>query len=227
MITGWSAERLIVQIGVDGADIAGESIGGAAREPAPVLGRARTHEAWRATGTGSRGPARTSQASTTGRRPPRPRRPPCQRPQTPTAAAQPSHAAGCAADVPRSDARRGGAPTDRHRCRGCRRLALLPNRAREPSPWRRPASGSASHRRERAPPRDGPTPGTSGRRGTHSRGSTPPGAPARVERGQARHSSDGGDPVGPPARPARPRTPRTGTPAKHRRWAAHARSSRR
>ena len=40
MIAGWSAERLIVEIGVDGADIAGESIGGAAGEPAPVLGRA-------------------------------------------------------------------------------------------------------------------------------------------------------------------------------------------
>ena len=66
MITGWSAERLIVQIGIDGADIAGESIGGAAGEPAPVLRRARTHEAWRASSTGSRGPARTSQASPTG-----------------------------------------------------------------------------------------------------------------------------------------------------------------
>ena len=155
------------------------------------------------------------------------RRPPCQRPQTPKAAARPSHAAGCAADVPRSDARRGDAPTDRHRCRACRRRALPPNRARKRSPWHQPASGSASHRRERAPPPDGPTPGTSGRRGTHSRGSTPPGALARAEQGQARHSSGGGDPVGPPARPARPRTPRTGMPAKHRRWAAHARSSRR
>ena len=108
MIDGWSAERLIVQIGVDGADIAGESIGGAAGEPAPVLGRSRTHEARRASRTGSRGPGRTSQASTTGpaRAPDARRRPPCQRPPTPTAAAPPSHAAGCGADVPRSGARR-------------------------------------------------------------------------------------------------------------------------
>ena len=78
---------------------------------------------------------------------------------------------------------------------------------------------------EHARPHAGPSPGTSGRPGTRSTGSTPPGAPRPVVPAAARHSSGGGDRGSSTAIPDRPRTRRTDRPARRPRSGALARSS--
>ena len=71
----------------------------------------------------------------------------------------------------------------------------------------------------------GPRPGTSGRPGTRSRGSTPPGARARAAPGGPRRSSGGRGRARSSARRDHLRTRRTDTPGSLPWWAGHGRSS--
>ena len=141
-----------------------------------------------------------------------PQRPPPRRRPPPTAAVRPSHAAGCAGRVDQLD------------------LAAPPRRRRRRQPWTRPAQRWAPSRLGR--PCRGharllavPSPGTSGRQGTRSTGSRPPGAQERAEPEATRRNS-GGDGLGSSTvRHGRRRTPRTDKLGHRPCWAALAQSS--
>lgn len=153
------------------------------------------------------------------------RRPPL-RPIQPKAAGLPSHEADCAGAVPRRGAHPAVGPSRSHRSRSqSRDLGADPHPRHRSRPSRPSGSVWPSRPHACAPPPDAPTPGTSGRPGTRSRGSTPPGGPRHGARAAIPQSSGGGDPVGPHARPVRLRRRRTGKPVTCPRWAALARSS--
>ncbi len=94
---------------------------------------------------------------------------------------------------------------------------------RRPRLRRRPPRMRSGHAR----PRAGPIPGTSGRPGTRSRGSTPPGARAHAAQGRHRRSTDVGGRGSWHARRGRPRRRRRDRLGTRPRWAALARSSQR
>ena len=92
---------------------------------------------------------------------------------------------------------------------------------RSPPHWRpRPRSRGAPAR-----PPAAPIPGRSGRPGTRSTGSTPPGARRHEARAASPRSSDGGGRGSWSGRLDRRRTPRTDRLGHHPRWAALAQSS--
>ena len=140
-------------------------------------------------------------------------RPPLQPPQRPTVAERPSRAAGSAgrADPAGSSRRRRGI------------LVTVVH-------GRRPGRRSGRSRLDlphpvRARPRGVPNPGTWGRPGTRSTGSTPPGARRPAARVAIRRSSGVGGPGSSIVHRGRRRTRRTDRPGHRPCWAALARSS--
>lgn len=141
----------------------------------------------------------------------------------PRAAAPPSHAAGSGVGSMRPVARP--------------RLALVPTRPQaDPScpphlsdPYPRMRGDALARHRPSGPvpPRGEPMPGTSGRPGTRSTGSTPPGVQRRAGPEGPPRNSDVDGRAGLNERPGRPRRRRTDTPGNRPSWAALARSSRR
>ena len=156
-------------------------------------------------------PPRAPRSHLRRRRHPSPRPPPRRR--RPTAVARPNPVAGFAgpADPP--------GPGE----------AAAPPRTGHP-PSRRPGPRSAPSRRRllrrvRVPPPDGPSPGTSGRQGTRSTGSTPPGARRPAVRAATRRSIGGDGPGSSNVHRGRRRTRRTDRPGHRPCWAALAQSS--
>jgi len=175
----------------------------------------------------ARGPRPTCSPAARTRR--GPIRPPgsCSPHRSPTGAARPNRAAGCAgpadprAERPvagRNGRRRPDRPPTRSRLRPPRPLRSLRPPPLRPH-WiepRRPSPG---------PPRAAPNPGRSGRRETRSTGSTPPGERARAAPAAIPRSSDGDGRDSASANRDRHRTRRTGRPGHRPCWAALAQSS--
>ena len=126
--------------------------------------------------------------------------------------------------------RRSGVPSATRRCRCRRPRRRLRSSRRRPRSRprhrrrrlvtrRRARSGLRGARRAPAPPRAAPSPGTSGRPGTRSTGSTPPGGRAPAAPAAAPRSSDGDDPGRRRARRDRPRRRRRDRPWRRPRWA--------
>lgn len=141
----------------------------------------------------------------------------------PRAAAPPSHAAGSGVGSLRPAARRRFAPVPT-------RPQADPSRPCHLSdPYHRTRGDALTRHRPSGPvpPHGEPMPGTSGRPGTRSTGSTPPGAQRRaVPEGPPRNNDVDGR-AGLNERPGRLRRRRTDTPGNRPSWAALARSSRR
>ncbi len=166
--------------------------------------------------------------------------------RSPTAGAPPSRAAGCVAAPDHRPGRRTTRdrvasrrrPRRRHRrpppSTGSRAVAVVVVAMRRGRsglvvrPHRCRAAGigcAASHRPAPGRTHGAPSPGRSGRPGTRSRGSRPPGGRGRAVPVRPRHSSGVDGPVDPRVRLDRLRTRRTDRPGTPRRWAVLAPSS--
>ena len=141
-------------------------------------------------------------------------RPPLRRHRQPTVAARPNPEAGSAERADRAGSGGGGG----HRPRGRRPWRQRRGRRSGPSRLDRPHPG-------RARPRGAPNPGTWGRPGTRSTGSTPPGARRPAGRVGTRRSTGVDGPGSLTVHRGRRRKRRTDRPGHRPCWAALAQSS--